>query len=143
MQTISDDNLSLASRPYAAAGVNRVAIAVMGAFTFAEDAREVTYLPEAEIWGLAAPILANGMSLDEGFPKPGKELLVSGSAFAPPGKQVKAVDAAIRAADIERTLHVAGNRIWEKGGMGGRTCSHPCLSTGSTLWAAKTIRAIR
>ncbi len=113
MQTLSGDKISLLSRLYAKNGVDRLAVSVLSAFSFAGG--ESAYLPEAEIWSLAAPIMKDGIALEEGFAKPGKEFFVSGSAYAPPGAQVKAVKAQVNLADIEHSLYVVGDRTWRAG----------------------------
>lgn len=117
MDTINDDRLSVSSRVYQQQGRDRVSLSLLAAFDFA-GGKAGEYLPEAELWPLAAPLGKNGLSLEEGFAKPGKEFFVAGSAFPPPGAKARAVETSARVGDLERKLRVTGDRVWNKGALG-------------------------
>lgn len=130
METESDPKLSVISRPFRWKGQDHLAVSVLSAFSFADGKTE--YLPEAEVWATAAPALKQGLSLEEGFPKPGKEFFVAGSAFAPPKKEVEAVNVQAAVGDLHRELRVTGDRHWGPG----NTLSRPePFSQKSLDWA--------
>jgi hypothetical protein len=57
--------------------------------------------------------------------KPATDILVRGDAVAPKGKQVSALDVGLRVGRINKQLRVTGDRIWEKGVLGGIKMSAP------------------
>lgn len=118
MQTINDERLSTVSRVYQSGGRDVIAVSVLGAFSFGDKENPTQFLPEAEVWGLAAPVVESGMALEEGMAKPGREFFVAGSAYAPPGKKAQAVVASARVGDLQRTLRVTGDRQWGRTGPG-------------------------
>lgn len=118
MKTLSDERLSLTTRPFFWKGHNRLSVSVLGAFRFDGDGTAASYLPDSELWATAAPLLDAGIPLEEGFAKPGREFFVAGSAFAPSGGKAEAVKVETGVGDLHRDILVAGDRTWRRGGMG-------------------------
>ena len=57
--------------------------------------------------------------------KPTSDVLVCGDAVAPKGKRVTALDVLLRVGHINKQLRVTGDRVWERGLLGGVTMSAP------------------
>jgi uncharacterized protein YjbI with pentapeptide repeats len=64
---------------------------------------------------LSGPGMTTG--LDMGMPKINGEVLISGFAFAPYGKNVNEQDIGFKMSSIEKRIHVVGNREWKKSGQ--------------------------
>lgn len=75
-----------------------------------------TLVSEIGVWKAAAEELAgDGGILDEGFPKPSGEVLVSGRCFAPQGKPVPATTARLHMGSVDKRVAVFGDRVWKNG----------------------------
>ncbi len=57
--------------------------------------------------------------------KPTTDILVRGVAMAPESKRVTALDVSLRVGPINKRLRVTGDRVWEKGVLGGIRMSAP------------------
>jgi len=57
--------------------------------------------------------------------KPGTDVLVNGSAWAPGERQVTSVDVELVIGSIHKRLRVFGDRVWERSLVGGVTMSSP------------------
>lgn len=73
-------------------------------------------LPEVNLWQLVARELGQDTPLDLGMPKPRPEVLVTGRAFTPGGKPQIGCAARLKLASVDKTLHVIGDRVWQRGG---------------------------
>ena len=72
---------------------------------------------EQELWGTVPGQLGADTPLDQGFPKPHGEVVVTGSCFAPRGRTVPAGEVAVRVGSLEKRLTVFGDRHWRKNGL--------------------------
>lgn len=75
-----------------------------------------TLCGEQELWATVPGQLGDGQLMDQGFPKPHGEWLVTGSCFAPRGETRPACEVTVRVGDREKRLSVFGDRYWRKGG---------------------------
>lgn len=118
MKTFPDPNLAMTTRVFQWKGGSHLAVSLLGAFSFDGGGAGDAFLPEAEVWALAGPVLGAGLTLEEGFPKPGREFFVSGSAYATAGagssglKKAEAVNVSAKVGGLERSLRVTGDRHW-------------------------------
>ena len=62
---------------------------------------------------------------DLDYTKMTTDVVLNGSAYAPPGRPVTQIDVAIKVGSIEKVLRVFGDRVWEPGGPFGITLSRP------------------
>lgn len=115
METKTDPRLALLSRPFSWKGGRYLSVSALSAFSFGGG--EEGYVSEAELWATAAPVLEQGLTLEEGFPKPGKEFFVAGSAYAPGGGKAEMVKIGAAAGGMSRELRVAGDRTWNGSGL--------------------------
>src|SRR5579863_9394918 len=54
---------------------------------------------------------------------PGTDITVLGTAYAPAGRAVTALDASVAVGPVQKTLRVSGDRVWEKDGTSLRISS--------------------
>ena len=71
-------------------------------------------LSEIDLWKFAASELGKDAMLDMCMPKPKGEVLVVGKCFAPGGKPVPAYEVSLQIGSISKTLHVFGDRFWNR-----------------------------
>jgi len=57
--------------------------------------------------------------------KPGTDILLNGHAYAPQGKPCASVDVEMKVDDFQKRLRVFGDRVWEKGLLGGVDWTSP------------------
>jgi hypothetical protein len=57
--------------------------------------------------------------------KPTTDILVHGDAMAPKGRRVTSLDVSLRVGGLDKHLRVIGDRVWEKGALGGVKMSAP------------------
>ena len=110
MKLIKPNQLGLLTRPYAMAGQNRLALAVIGFFELGKPCEH--FLEEAQQWPRAMAALPKLKPLDEVFPKPFGELLFSGHAHAPNGVPVEKLDVRVRMGGVDKTVRIWGDRRW-------------------------------
>ncbi|MFH1983884.1 MAG: DUF2169 domain-containing protein [Pseudomonadota bacterium] len=72
---------------------------------------------EQELWSTLPGQLGADTPLDQGFPKPHGEVLVTGSCFAPHGQTTPAGEVAVRVGSLEKHLTVFGDRHWRNNGL--------------------------
>lgn len=90
---------------------NRNYLAVTG-LTFADFDTPTELLSEQALWPFVMEQLGEDPIFDLGMPKPRGEVLVYGTANAPGGTPVKAMDVAIGVGSLHKTLRVVGDRQW-------------------------------
>ena len=73
-------------------------------------------LSEQDLWS-NVPQLLGDQSLDQGFPKPHGEVVVTGSCFAPRNTTTTASDVAVQVGELKKRLSVFGNRHWQTGNI--------------------------
>ena len=73
-------------------------------------------LTEQELWTAIPPQLGE-IPLDQGFPKPNGEMVITGSCFASKGQRVAASEVPVRIGNLQKRLLVFGNRHWRTGGI--------------------------
>ncbi|MFH1983889.1 MAG: DUF2169 domain-containing protein [Pseudomonadota bacterium] len=96
---------------------DRYAMTVAVLTFFNLDAPEAP-LKEQDMWKTAAEALGKNAALDAGMPKQHAEFLVCGKACAGEKGPVPAREVAVRVGDVEKRLHVFGERRWEtRGGV--------------------------
>ncbi|WP_255990972.1 DUF2169 family type VI secretion system accessory protein [Chitinolyticbacter albus] len=110
MKTIKPLTLGILHRPYTLAGRHRFAIAALGFFRLGED--NPRFLAENLQWPRVLPQLPAMQPLDEVWPKAQGEVLLCGSAHAPGGAPVAAMDVRLACAGVDKTLRVTGDREW-------------------------------
>ncbi|MEJ2037773.1 MAG: DUF2169 domain-containing protein [Desulfosarcinaceae bacterium] len=71
-------------------------------------------LSEVDMWTFCAEELGKGGILDQGMPKERGELLVTGAFHSPNGAPVPAGRVRVSLGDVDKTLHVYGNRYWKR-----------------------------
>jgi uncharacterized protein YjbI with pentapeptide repeats len=114
MRIIKPLTLGILSRPYSKGGAQRFAVTALGFFALGA-ARNERFLIENTSWALIAPRLGTRQPLDEACPKARAEVLVAGSAYAPQGKPVQAMQVSLQLGALEKTLNVVGTREWYYG----------------------------
>lgn len=114
MRLVKPLSLGLLSRTTLLRRRRLLAIGVLGAFRLDDPSRLIL---EAAFWKAAAPLL-DGAVLDQAMPKPQAEVLLLGTAHAPHGTPVQALDAGFRVGPLARRLRVFGDRHWtDRGGL--------------------------
>lgn len=73
-------------------------------------------LTEQELWS-NIPQQLGDQPLDQGFPKPHGEIVVSGSCFAPRNTTTTASEVAVQIGEVHKKLSVFGNRFWQTGNI--------------------------
>ncbi|MFH1490643.1 MAG: DUF2169 domain-containing protein [Pseudomonadota bacterium] len=74
-------------------------------------------LTEQDLWTALPAQLGSDTPLDQGFPKPGGELVVTGSCFAPGKKTTTGSEISVQVGELQKQLLVFGNRNWRSGGI--------------------------
>jgi len=90
---------------------------VVSVITYVPLAAPRQLLGEVSLWNELGDVVPGGV-LDEGYPKPRGEVLVSGQACSPTGEPVGAVKVRLRVfrgdeALVEKELAVLGDRFWQ------------------------------
>ncbi|GAA0358959.1 DUF2169 domain-containing protein [Bowmanella denitrificans] len=113
-------------------GRESLVVVVKGTFTLPLDGslpsllEQQAPLVEADVY-LQEPGLSACLCESDFAPfKPRCDVLLNGSAYAPNGQPVKELDTRLRVANIDKTLHVVGNRLWyADAGSIGKTFAEP------------------
>ncbi|MEW5723552.1 MAG: DUF2169 domain-containing protein [Thermodesulfobacteriota bacterium] len=84
-------------------------------------------LTEQDLWGAVPDLLGDPPLLDQGLPKPGGEVVVTGKCFAPRGTTRPASRVSLQVGPVHKTLDVFGNRYWKGHGesLSGITAPEP------------------
>ncbi|MBF0530538.1 MAG: DUF2169 domain-containing protein, partial [Deltaproteobacteria bacterium] len=73
-------------------------------------------LKEQELWGVIPGELPKGHVLDQGLPKPKREVLVTGACCAPRGEIWPGAEISFRVGNLRKRLMVFGDRYWRMTG---------------------------
>jgi hypothetical protein len=93
-----------------------------GATEVAEDQAKIVPAPKHR-GDAAKTALLYESDLD--YTKTTTDVVLNGSAYAPPGRPVSQIDVAMKVGSLEKVLRVFGDRFWEPGGPFGITLSRP------------------
>jgi hypothetical protein len=105
-------------------GRELVIVAVKATFTIPDDgaepelAPEQTPLVEAEEFTGEPGFSAPRYESDYAHRKPMCDVLLNGSAYAPPGKQAAQINVSVRVGAMAKSFAVFGNRVWREGAFG-------------------------
>jgi len=115
MKIFKERRHALFNRPVEIAGVSYLSVGVMLYFdlTAPDDLHT-----EQELWKELVAVMGTDLVLDQGWPKPRAEVLLAGSAQAPGGRPTPAARVRLRCGPVDKTLHVFGDRFWERGNDG-------------------------
>jgi uncharacterized protein YjbI with pentapeptide repeats len=122
MKVIKALNQSLLNKTFEANRSFYLCTAIMSFFSFESSS---TLLSEADLWKFAGSELGRDAMVDMCMPKPKGEVLVTGRCHAPGGKPVPAYEVGLQIGSIDKTLHVFGDRFWERKGGILKTISDP------------------
>jgi uncharacterized protein YjbI with pentapeptide repeats len=113
MKTIKPAKLGLLHRTFEDEGTAYLVVTVLAHFSFGD----VPALhSEVDLWKLAAAELGQNAPLDLVMPKRRGELLLTAKACARGGVPVPAMPVRAQLGGIEKTLWIAGDRQWTRGG---------------------------
>lgn len=84
-------------------------------FAYFGDDPHAPFLSEMAMWESVLPLLGEPPILDMGMPKPVGEVLVYGSAYAPPGERLPARKIRLEMDTIRKELLIFGDRYWLSG----------------------------
>jgi len=110
MRIIKPAALGLLSRPFEFRRQFQLGVAVL---SFMPIGEQTALLAETTMWAFLAENLPPGMTLDTAMPKQGAEFIAIASAFAPGGKPVTDLRAAITLGVRRKTLDIIGDRTWD------------------------------
>jgi hypothetical protein len=114
-------------------GRELVIVAIKATFTIPGDGGEVqpaddqVPLVDADEFTGAPGLSAPRYECDYAHRKPACDVLLNGSAYAPPGKVVRRTTVSLRVGSLVRTFTVVGNRVWNRSGTSPR--ASPSRST--------------
>src|SRR5690242_6717576 len=111
MRGIKPFKLGFLTRPFEWAKQHRLGVSVLAMFPFDSPGDLVT---DMEMWELVGREL-EGQTIDVGIPKSRSEYLVWGHCYQPDGQSVNTSPITVRVGDLEKTLYVVGDRLWEDG----------------------------
>ena len=110
-------------------GREMLVVIVKGTYTLPRDTSEPQEAPvqvplvEADVFtgepGLSAPLYET----DFAHRKPGCDVLIIGSAYAPEGRRVTRTTVAVKVGTMVKRFTVVGRRVWQKGATGLRPSS--------------------
>ena len=87
----------------------------VGVMMFFDLTASENLLTEQELWETIPPQLGPTPVIDQGYPKPRGEVLVTGSCFAPNGETRQASQVRVRVGEIDKRLNIHGDRYWKNG----------------------------
>lgn len=109
MKTIKALRLSMMNRPFVHEGRSFLAVTTIAMIKMDEAS---TLVPEPEMWQLLRETLGEDATVDLAMPKVRPEYLVSGSAYAPEGRDGASTLAQVRLGTKEKSVCVYGDRYW-------------------------------
>jgi len=121
MKVFKDNNLSLILKPWGYGEKIYLHCGVIAGFHLVDDGR---LFSEQEIWQQIPPLLGD-TPLDVGMPKIRGEVIVTGSAYAPHGEPVAAMEAGFVVGGLQKKILVFGDRYFIKKTGGGHEISRP------------------
>ncbi|MET0616275.1 MAG: DUF2169 domain-containing protein [Luteibacter sp.] len=113
MKIVKPMTLGLMHRPYLWRGKHRLLVATVGFFSLGE--RDGLLLRDNLQWRKVIAQLPHGRPLDELMPKTRGEVLLAGSAYAANGLATTEQSVRLQLGDIDKRLHVFGDRQWAYG----------------------------
>ena len=111
MRGIKPFKLGFIARPFQWGRQHHLGVSVMAFFGF--DPPGVVYT-DIEMWDLIGQELAD-TAFDVGMPKSRGEVVVTGRCFVPGGAPAATCPVRVKVGDVEKTIYVIGDRVWQKG----------------------------
>lgn len=114
MKTVKPMSLGLLYRTFEREHRFFFVVTVFGYFSFERSG----YLhAEADMWKEVGETLGAEGILDEGMPKPEREILVYGNAYPHSGKPEPVCKVRMQCASVDKTLYAIGDRFWRADGV--------------------------
>lgn len=111
MKIIKPLQLSLLYKVYEEESRYKLVTSVISFFSFGSQKK---VLSEIDLWKFIPEELGQDAALDLAMPKPNGEVLLSAKFFAPDGEEVQAGKTTLQLGSINKTLHVFGDRYWQR-----------------------------
>lgn len=112
MKTVKPLRLGILTRPYRWQGVDQLGVAVTA---FASLGAEPKLMADQELWQTVGEEIGGLGVFDAGVPKCMPEVLASGHGYTHHQQDKTACAVRLRVADLEKSLHVSGERYWLDG----------------------------
>lgn len=113
MKAVKPFKLGLLTRPFELKRAFYLGVTAIGWSPLALDGVQ-PLLPEPELWEAVGEDLGP-VPIDAGLPKSRGEVLLTGKAYAPGGEPVPTVPVRVRVGDVDKSIYVVGDRVWNEG----------------------------